>query len=75
MRIIYIYTIDFSSDGIYIATGSADNTVRLLFTKKLKLLYKFTKIHSSPAYSVKFDPSVKYLATGDYSGIAKLINI
>ncbi len=43
----YVYSVAFSPNGMYIATGSGDNTVAILDVKSRKILKKLTNIHTS----------------------------
>ena len=41
----FVYSVAFSDDGAYLATGSGDSTVNLIDMKNLKLIKTFVDIH------------------------------
>ena len=43
----FVYSVAFSDDGAYLATGSGDSTVNLIDMKNLKLIKTFENMHTS----------------------------
>ncbi|MDJ0596809.1 MAG: hypothetical protein QNJ72_43745 [Pleurocapsa sp. MO_226.B13] len=62
-----VYSVAFSPDGQYIASGSADKTVRL-WNIKGKQIGKPFEAHKYGVSSIAFSPDSKYLITGSSLG-------
>jgi WD40 repeat protein len=69
-----IKSIDVSSDGKYLASGSADCTVRIWDMFSANMIYEL-KEHSKEVNSVRFSPDGKTLASGGEDGVINLWNI
>lgn len=66
-----VLSVAFSPDGCYLATGSADWSVKL-WRMHLGRFVTTLSGHSGYVYSVAFSPDGRYLATGNYDNTAKL---
>jgi len=67
----WVYSVTFSPDGKYLATGSRDETAKLWEVATGKEIRTF-RGHSDYVNSVAFSPDGKYLATGSVDKSAKL---
>ena len=68
-----VWSVTFSLDGKYLATGSDDKKVRIYNIATGKLVQKIE--HKGWVKSVAFSPDGKYLATGSDDGKARIYNI
>lgn len=68
------YSVDFSPDGQFIASGSSDETVKLWDIKNQKLLHTFEG-HTNIVYSVAFSSDGRFLVSGSKDGSIKLWDI
>ncbi len=50
MILEYAWSVAFSNDGAYLATGSGDNTVNLIDMKNMKLIKTFKDMSTSNQY-------------------------
>ena len=66
--------IDFSSDGLLLASGGIDKTVQLWDTQTQKLIARF-KGHTNEILTVAFSPDSVMLASGGRDKIVRLWNI
>ena len=66
-----IYSVTFSANGRYLATGSEDNTAKIWDVESGKEVIQM-KGHMSAVYCVTFNPSGKYLATGSGDNTVKI---
>lgn len=64
-----------SVDRQHLATVGEDGQIKLWDPKHLRLISRWRRPGSSPAGSLRFDPSGSYLAAGDYSGVISLWRI
>jgi WD40 repeat protein len=69
-----IKSIDVSSDGKYLASGSADGTIRIWDLMSTNLVYEL-KEHNKDVNSVRFSPDGKILASGGADGAINLWNM
>ena len=69
-----VLAVSFSPNGKLLATGSADNTVKLWDTQSGKQIKTLTG-HTGEVRSVSFSPDSKLLATGSADNTVKLWNI
>ncbi len=58
-----VYTVDFSPDGLYIASGSRDNTTKVWDAVNFTLLGTLRE-HDPAVYCLDFSPDGFRLATG-----------
>jgi WD40 repeat protein len=66
-----VFSVAFSPDGNYLASGSADNTVKLWSVESQKEVTTLQG-HSYYVWSVAFSPDGKYLASGSQDNTVKL---
>jgi WD40 repeat protein len=66
-----IYTLDFSSDGKRLATGTWDHTARIWDTATGQPCSPYLR-HGDDVRAVAFHPDGRHLATASYDGIARL---
>ncbi|MCC5613803.1 hypothetical protein LC605_01645 [Nostoc sp. CHAB 5836] len=69
-----VYSVSFSPDGKTLASGSADNTIKLWNLETGKEI-RTLKGHSEYVYSVSFSPDGKTLASGSADNTIKLWNL
>src|SRR5262249_143457 len=67
----FVTSVDFSSDGNWVLTGSYDKTARLWDINTGLEVRRFTG-HTDPVQSVAFSPDVKTVITGSYDKTARL---
>ena len=72
-----VYSVAFSPDGKYLASGSYDKTIKLYDVSDPKNAreIKTLKGHSDYVYSVVFSPDGKYLVSGSYDDTIKLYDV
>ena len=66
-----VYSVAFSPDGKYIASGSWDNTIKLWNVETGECLRTF-KGHANVVLSVAFSPDGRYIASGSWDSTIKL---
>ncbi len=69
-----IYSVSFSADGKYLASGSYSKTIKL-WSVESKREITTVQGHSESVFSVAFSPDGKYLASGSDDYTLKLWNI
>jgi WD40 repeat protein len=69
-----VYSIAFSPDGKYLASGSWDMTVKL-WSIEMQKEVTMLQGHSNYVWSVAFSPDGKYLASCSLDNTVKLWNI
>jgi len=69
-----IWSISWSPDGNYLATGSGDNTAKI-WTVNGKCIATLTTGHDNIVWSVSWSPNGKYLVTGSADKTAKIWTI
>ena len=69
-----VYSVAFSPDGKRLASGSADETVKLWDVATGQEVHTF-KGHAMPVYSVAFSPDGKRLASGSHDATVKLWDV
>lgn len=69
-----IWSVDFHPDGKMIASGSADNTVKLWNTSTGSLVHNLIG-HTSSVYCLAFNPSGELLASGSFDRSILLWNV
>ena len=69
-----VYSVAFSPDGKYIASGSNDHTIKLWDITKGKEV-KTLSGHSNSVYSISYSPDGKYIASGSDDKTIKLWNV
>ena len=67
----FVYSVAFSADGRWLASGSADNTVRVYDVRDGSLRWEPTK-HDEAVYSVAFSSDGERVASGGYDRVVKL---
>ncbi len=71
---MYVFSVVFSPDGKYLASGSRDTTVKLWNVESQKEVATLQG-HSRSVRSVAFSPDGKYLASGSYDKTIKLWSV
>ena len=66
-----VWSVAFSPDGQYLASGSWDKTVKLWHVESGECT-RTMEGHSHPVYSVAFSPDGQYLASGSGDNTVKL---
>ncbi|MCK5616470.1 trypsin-like peptidase domain-containing protein [Candidatus Pacearchaeota archaeon] len=66
----YVKEVAFSSDDMYILTGSWDNTSRLWYVGNGSEYARMK--HDGPVVAIAFSPDGKYVATGSWDGKARI---
>ena len=66
-----VFSVSFSPDGKYLASGSYDKTVKIYQTDDFKEIATLTG-HSDLVRSVSFSPDGRYLASGSFDATVKI---
>ncbi len=69
-----VHSVAFSPDGMYLASGSGDSTVKFWSVESQKEVITLQG-HSSEVNSVAFSPDGKYLASGSKDKTVKLLSV
>ena len=69
----YVYSVAFSPSGTLVASGSADNDVKLWNAKDGSRMATLS-LHDRPVYSVTFSPESSFLASGAFDNKVALWN-
>ena len=70
-----VYSVAFSPDGKTLASGSADDTIRLWDVATGRPIGNPLTVHSGAVESVAFSPDGKVLASGNYDGAVRLWDV
>jgi len=70
----WVNSVSFSPDGKMLASGSADNTIKLWNLENGENIYSLT-VHNKSVYSVNFSPDGKMLASGSADNTIKLWDV
>ncbi|KAG8788203.1 hypothetical protein FRC12_014833 [Ceratobasidium sp. 428] len=65
-RLGLVYSVTYSPDGAYIASGSIDKTVRIWDARNGRLVGQPLKGHKAGAASVAYSPDGSHIASGSY---------
>ena len=69
----YVWSVAFSPNGEFLASGSLDKTIKLWNPKNGQLLRTLTG-HDNEVWSVAFSPNGEFLASGSHDRTIKLWN-
>jgi tetratricopeptide (TPR) repeat protein len=70
----HVYSVAFSPDGRWLASGSKDNAVRLWDAATGREIHTLER-HANSVYSVSFSPDGRHLASGSYDHTVRLWEI